>query len=101
MVLPMPVGSELSRRAIWLTSGTHAAAWGGGGGGPPPRLPAQRLWGLVGSTGGRAGWQEGRLCITRRLAGHAQAQPRVLPSPVGAELSRRANWLPAGPHAPA
>src|SRR5215470_13325732 len=46
------------------------------------------------------GSQEARLYITRRLAGHAKAQLRVWPIPVGSELSRRAMRLPVGPQAP-
>ena len=53
-----------------------------------------------GSNGFPATSHEARLYITRRLAGHAQAQPSVLPMPVGSLLSRRAIMLPVGPQAP-
>src|SRR5262245_10344433 len=43
---------------------------------------------------------DARLYRIRRLAGHANAHPRVLPRPLGSELSRRAIMLPLLLHAP-
>src|SRR4249920_1447644 len=48
----------------------------------------------LGSQGLPDGSQEARLYRIRRLAGHANAQPNVLPRPLGSELSRRAIMLP-------
>ncbi|MNV51124.1 hypothetical protein D3C71_1431630 [compost metagenome] len=68
---------------------------------PAQILPFQPINLRRGSKGLPATSQDARLYRMRRLAGHAQAQFRVWPMPVGSLLSRRAIRLPPGPQAPA
>src|SRR5271167_1303148 len=84
---PMPFAGSSSA----LKSGTSA---------PAQALPFQPISLREGSKGLPATSHEARLYITRRLAGHDQAQLRVWPMPVGSELSRLAMRLPAGDQAP-
>ncbi|MNR35641.1 hypothetical protein D3C85_1535030 [compost metagenome] len=62
--------------------------------------PFQAISLRLASHGWPAGSQLARLYRMRRLAGQAQAQPRVLPRPLSL-LSRRAIWLPACVQQPA
>src|SRR3982751_330666 len=75
-----------------LKSGTSA---------PLQAVPFQATSLRAGFHGLPVGSHEARLYITRRFAGHDQAQFSVWPMPVGSELSRRAMRLPVGPQQPA